>query len=83
MKVKEYFHNVQCDCCKELASDTWWVDDEQAHEVADENDFLNLGGKDYCPRCRYIDDGDNICTKDGRRFDSETYEELEPLNLEP
>ena len=75
MKVKQYFYNVQCDCCGELASDTWWTDEDQAQLVADSSEYLNLGGKDYCPNCRHYDDDDNLTTKDGRVFNPDTYEE--------
>ena len=77
MIVKEFFYNVECDCCKRLANEELWrVDEEGAKEDAQENDFLVLGGKCYCPDCYQYDDDDNIITKDGKRFNGNSREEL-------
>ncbi|MBO7684902.1 MAG: hypothetical protein J6V72_00865 [Kiritimatiellae bacterium] len=43
---------------------------------AQEADFINLGGKDYCPNCYTIDENDNYVTKDGKVFDGDTQEEI-------
>ena len=45
--------------------------------VAMESDFCTLGGRDYCPDCVSVDDEDNIITKDGRKYNGETYEEID------
>lgn len=42
----------------------------------DENGFKELGGKHYCGCCWYYDDDDNIVTKDGRKFNGDTEEEI-------
>lgn len=76
-RVKEHFHNVQCDCCGELASETWWNNDDDARNVAYDSDFYTLGGRDYCPDCVTIDDDDNFVTKDGRKYDGNTHEEID------
>lgn len=78
MIIKEYFYNIQCDCCKALGNDELWlVDPEEAKASAlDDGGFMRLDGKDYCPECWTYDDDDNIVTKDGRKFDGETYKEI-------
>lgn len=40
------------------------------------SDWIELGGKHYCPDCWKYDDDDNIITKDGRKFDGNTHEEI-------
>jgi len=73
MIVKEYFFNIECDCCKALADEELWhVEECTAKEVASENEFMHLGGKDYCPKCWKHDDEDNIVTKDGKVWDEDT-----------
>lgn len=42
--------------------------------------WIELGGNHYCPCCYQIDDDDNIITKDGRKFDGNTHEEIEDMN---
>lgn len=75
MYVKEYFHNIQCDCCNALANDELWhVDEEGAKEDADESGWYTLGGNHYCPNCVKIDDDDNIITADGKVWNGDTYE---------
>jgi len=44
--------------------------------VAAECDWKHLGGHDYCHDCWQWDDDDNIVTKDGRKFDGDTYERI-------
>lgn len=35
MRVKEYFHNIQCDCCGEIASENWWNNEAKAQLKAE------------------------------------------------
>lgn len=73
MLIKEYFYNIECDCCKTLADDSLWcADPEGAKEVADDNSWRTLGGKHYCPKCWHYDDNDNVCTNDGNVWDDDT-----------
>lgn len=63
--IKEYFYNIECDVCGCLCDDELWTADSQgAQEKADENGWLKLGGKDYCPKCWKYDEGDNIIIAD-------------------
>lgn len=83
MYVKEYFYNIQCDCCKALANEELWrVDEEGAKEDADESGWYTLGGKHYCPNCVKIDDENNIITADGKVWDGDTYELIRCLKEE-
>lgn len=76
-RVKEHFHNIQCDCCGEIASETWWNNEDDAGTVADNSGYITLGDRDYCPNCVTIDDDNNYVTKDGRRYSGETHEEMD------
>lgn len=79
MIIKEYFYNVQCDCCGiGLGNEDLWRNDEEGakEDAFDNGGFKHLGGKDYCPSCWQYDDDDNIVTKDGRKFDGDTEEEI-------
>jgi len=77
MLIKEYFYNVECDCCGNLANEEFWrTDEEGAKEDAQEAEFLVLGDKCYCPECYHYDDDDNIVTKDGKKFNGDTREEM-------
>lgn len=52
MRVKKYFHNIQCDVCGDLANESGWYYDP-------------VDDKHYCPDCyEYGDDGE-ILVKDG------------------
>lgn len=73
MLIKEYFYNIECDCCKTLADDSsWCADPEGAKEVADDNSWRTLGGKHYCPKCWHYGDDDNVYTNDGNVWDDDT-----------
>lgn len=75
--VKEYFYNIKCDVCGSLCDDELWHTDSQGIKaIADESGWIKLGGKDYCPDCWEYDEDDNIITSDGKRWNSETYEEI-------
>lgn len=76
MKVTEIFHNIECDCCKALVDEEHWSDPDTIKMTYDEEGWMHLGGKDYCPDCWNWDDDDSITTKDGRRFNEEG-EEIE------
>ena len=41
-----------------------------------ETGWIKLGGKDYCQDCWKYDEDDNIITSDGKRWNSETFEEI-------
>jgi hypothetical protein len=78
MKVKEYFHNVECDCCHKLADDECWhVDESIAREQSSNNGWKRFGDVDYCPDC-YTEDEDTgiIKTKDGKWYNGCTGNEL-------
>lgn len=48
MLIKEYFYNIECDCCKTLADDSLWhTDPEGVEEIADQSLWRTLGGKHY------------------------------------
>ena len=76
--LKEYFYNIECDVCGCLCDDELWYTDSQGiKEIADETGWIKLGGKDYCPKCWKYDENDNIITSDGKRWNGETYEEIQ------
>lgn len=75
MVVKEYFYNVECDCCHAIADEELWhVEESYAKEIAAESNWKELGGKHYCPKCWHYDDDDNIVTNDGKVWDYDTEE---------
>ena len=75
--LKEYFYNIKCDVCGCLYDEeSWQASSEYFSGEPEENGWLKLGGKDYCPDCWEYDEDDNIITSDGKRWNSETYEEI-------
>lgn len=76
-RVEKQFHNIQCDCCGEIASEDWCCNEDDAVTMADDSGYITLGNRDYCPNCVTIDDDDNYVTKDGRKYDGETHEEID------
>lgn len=77
MLIKEYFYNIECECCKTLADDALWhTDPADIEEMASQNSWLNLGGKHYCPECWHYGDDDNIYTNDGKVWDGDTEEPI-------
>lgn len=77
MLIKEYFYNIECDCCKTLADDSLWhTDPEGVEEIADQSLWRTLGGKHYCPECWHYGDDDNIYTNDGNVWDGDTEEPI-------
>ena len=75
MKVKEYFHNIKCDCCGELASEEWWNSEESAREAAFEADYMEMADdKMYCSACRTVNDEGDYVIKNGYVYDGNTQE---------
>ena len=75
--IKEYFYNIECDVCGELADmESWHTHPDAARLYLGENGFKELGGKHYCGCCWCYDDDNAIVTKDGRRFNEDTEEEI-------
>ena len=73
---QKMMYNVKCDVCGALADEMYWESKESAEYVARDSYFKKLGGKHYCPQCWEIDDNDDLATKDGRKFDYYTEEEI-------
>lgn len=76
---------IECDVCGEHFVNgegfACYTDDPRGDLIMDEArtaGWHEFGGKVYCPDCWKWDDDDNIVTKDGRRFDGETYDEILP-----
>lgn len=75
MIVKEYFYNVECECCNALVDEALWdVDEDGAKEKVYDSDWKVLGEKHYCPKCWHYDENDNIVTADGNVWDEDTEE---------
>ena len=89
MKVPVKSMKIVCDHCGETFEDgRGWsciVGDEDGSEILGEafdKDWMELGGKHYCPDCYHWDDDDNIVCNDGRKFDGDTHELIDvPVNL--
>ena len=74
--VKEYFYNIECDVCGSLYDEeSWKADPECLSEELEENGWVNLGGKDYCPMC-WTHHNNVILTSDGKVWDCETDKEI-------
>lgn len=76
MKIKEVVFTAKCDCCGDSLDDENLYPEEALPTIMSCNGWKNLGDKDYCQDCWHWDDDDNIVTKDGRKFDGETEEEI-------
>ena len=75
--IKETFYNIQCDVCGEYADEECWHTDENTAKCySNMNGFYELGGKFYCSNCWHYNDDNDIETKDGRKFNGETLEEM-------
>ena len=75
--VKEYFYNIECDVCGCLYDqESWRASPEYFSGEPENDDWLKLGGKDYCPDCWEYDEDDNIITSDLKRWNSKTLEEI-------
>ena len=82
MKVPVKAMKIVCDVCGRTYENyngwTCIVGDEDGSEMmsdAIDDDWMELGGKLYCPDCYDINENDDVITKDGRIFDFETEEE--------
>lgn len=76
---------IVCDCCGERYGDeesvAFYFGDEDGSWIwndADNAEWLEFGGKHYCPDCYSHDKDDEsiIITKDGHMYDWETEEEI-------
>lgn len=83
MKQETKGIKIICDGCGETFETgegfVCYADDPNGELIWSEADTANwkeLGGKHFCPDCWKWDDDDNIVTKDGRKFDGETEEEM-------
>ena len=76
MKISEIVYNVKCDACGYILDDENLYPDEELPTIMEEDGWKHLGDKDYCMDCWTWDDDNNIITKDGKKFDGETYEEI-------
>lgn len=77
MIIKEYFYNVQCDCCKALGNEEMWNNEPSRDDILGcFHSWLELGGKDYCQDCWHYDDDNHIVTADGKVWDEDTEEEI-------
>ena len=66
-EVKSYF--LRCDNCDKTYIESRnnyciWLDASTAIEDAMNEDWIEHGGKHYCPNCYTIDDNDNITIKE-------------------
>jgi len=82
---------IVCDCCGERYRDeegfACYVGDEDGSQIwndADNDEWLEFGGRHYCPHCYSFDKDDEniVITKDGHKYDWETEEELVPQGKE-
>lgn len=62
-------HNIKCDCCGAVYEDNWAETQTSALEKSHDEGFINIDGRDYCPKCyNYDREKDIIVTKDGRVY---------------
>lgn len=75
-----------CDCCGDtyetMQGWTCIVDDKDGGDIlaeAMDEDYpwLRIGGKHYCPKCYKVDENDIATTKDGKKYDMQTEEEIQ------
>lgn len=63
------FHNIKCDCCGAVCEDNWAETQLITIEKSQEEGFVNIDGRDYCPKCyNYDTEKDIIVTKDGHVY---------------
>jgi hypothetical protein len=64
---KLQMYTCVCDCCGVSADEdtdySCWNDESVARDVAMNADWLVEKGMDYCPKCYYYDDEDNLVLK--------------------
>lgn len=79
---------IVCDCCGERYGDeegvAFYFGDEDGSWIwddADNAEWLEFGGRHYCPDCYSFDKDDEniVITKDGHKYDLESEEEIGPL----
>ena len=63
---------ITCDNCKETFMDdhtgfSIYVDENGAHDAADNDGWYSEDGKHYCPDCHTIDDEDNLIINESRK----------------
>ena len=59
MIIAEVFYGVECDRCGKVydGADYGYYDDmDSALEYAKEDEWLEIGGKHYCPDCYVVDE---------------------------
>lgn len=66
--IQKKFCNIECDLCHTMLDEENWYDEEVLTTILSDNNWIQAGGKHYCPDCWEYDDEDNIVTKDGRKF---------------
>lgn len=80
-----------CDCCGERYRNeegfACYVGDEDGSQIwndADNDEWLEIGGRHYCQNCYSFDKDDEniVITKDGHKYDLETDEEIQPPRKE-
>ncbi|MBQ9532424.1 MAG: hypothetical protein IJR71_00455 [Prevotella sp.] len=80
IRQKEFF-NIECDHCESMLGEEWWDDKEATESLLEECGWKKLGDRHYCEDCWEYDDDDNIVTKDGRKFDGDTLQEIAGKNI--
>lgn len=78
MIVNRQFHNIKCDYCGALLDNETWWDDAKALRttVLNECGWIECEGQHYCPRCWFINDNDEIETKDDKKWSDNDHKEI-------
>lgn len=65
--LHEIFHAVRCDRCGETHEGyegyEYHADEQGAWESAEEDDWIEVDGKHYCPRCYHEENDENVPLK--------------------
>lgn len=56
-------YNMTCDGCGCELDEQYWNDPEVVTDNANEANWKQIDGKDYCPTCYKYDDNDNLITR--------------------
>lgn len=74
---------IVCDSCGKHYEDgngmVCYLGDTDGSGIEQEalnSEWESLGDKHYCPDCYFIDENDNIVTKDGKVWDANTEKEI-------
>jgi len=72
MSVKKVeMYTVVCDNCGVSADEgtgySCWNDEDYAKEISREADFTNENGLDYCSKCHYYNDEDELIIDESRK----------------